>query len=1180
MKKKLLCNYDQLYYSWSRFIRIMKLTTFLLLVAFVSVQASVYSQNSELNLTVQNTTIKDVLREIEDQSEFFFMYNDQKIDVNKKVSLDLHQKNIEEVLNLLFTGTEVNYTIKDRQIVLYKKGDNQSLSSSVLKPQQSFRSVSGTVTDESGEPLPGVTVAVKGTTNGTITDIDGKYQLGNLPASAVLVYSFVGMKAQEIPANKAVINVVLEAETIGLDEVVAIGYGTVKKRDITGSVVSVKGEDLQAIPVTTAAEALTGRMAGVQVTATDGAPDAEIRIRVRGGGSITQDNSPLFIVDGFPVETISDIPPSAIESIDVLKDASSTAIYGARGANGVIIVTTKGGKAGKVSVSYNAYYGLKEIAKTLNVLEPEDYVKWQYELAMLDDPNDITSYTDYFGAFQDIDLYQGLKGNNWQEQVYGRTGTVFSNDLSITGGSEKMKYAFSYAHLDEKSIMLNSGFKRNNFSLKLNHNPNDKIEINYSVRYSDTDIEGSGANEQNETSSADARLRHSVIYTPIPLNGLDSNIDEEIASSELVDPLVAVADNDRNQNRRNLNLAASLGWEIIENMKIKTELGLDNYYYNDARFYGLSTYYSREQAGDYTGQPAARLIDRKTQAFRNTNTLNYDFENLINNESHSLSVLLGQEIIQSERVTTTSTIVGYPTLFNSDQAFKLTTQGSAATVDNFYNPDTRLLSFFSRVNYNFKSKYIFSATFRADGSSKFAKGNKWGYFPSAAIAWRVSSEDFMTNTRSWLDDLKLRLSYGAAGNNNIPSNQIVQSFQSKSQEGRINNVSNYWGPSSNLANPDLKWETTYTRNIGLDFVMFGSKLSGSIEAYFNTTQDLLIEFPVSGIGYQSQYRNMGETENKGLEFSANWIAVDKKDWGLNFSFNIGFNRNNINSLGIMQDFGASAGWASTEINNDFWVYKGGSVGEMQGYLSDGRYEVSDFEGYDEVNEEWILKEGVADNSTVIGEVRPGAMKLKDLDGDGLVTLEKDLTIIGDANPFCTGGFNLGARAYGFDLSAVFSYSVGNDIYNANKIQYTSTSKYQYRNMIDIMAEGNRWTNIDFATGEVVNDPATLATMNANTTMWSPYMSKHVFSDWAVEDGSFLRLNTLTLGYTMPKSLLQKIKLNNLRLYATCYNVFIVTNYSGFDPEVSTRRRTALTPGVDYSPYPKSRQLIFGLNLNF
>jgi TonB-linked SusC/RagA family outer membrane protein len=479
-------------------------------------------------------------------------------------------------------------------------------------------------------------------------------------------------------------------------------------------------------------------------------------------------------------------------------------------------------------------------------------------------------------------------------------------------------------------------------------------------------------------------------------------------------------------------------------------------------------------------------------------------------------------------------------------------------------------------------------TFRADGSSKFAKGNQWGYFPSAAVAWRISGENFMEGTENWLDDLKLRVSYGSAGNNNIPANQVAQAYVSQPLIGRINEVTSYWQPNSYvegsnytyMSNPDLKWETTYTRNVGLDFAMLGTRLTGTVEAYWNNTKDLLIEFPVAGTGFDYQYRNMGETENKGLEFAINWIIVDKKDWGLNFAFNVGMNRNKIKSLGIMNDFGASSLWASTEINDDFWVSVDGSVGEMHGYVADGRYEVEDFVGYDADSETWTLKDGVADNSSVIGEIRPGSMKLKDLDGDGEVTAEKDRKIIGDANPFATGGFNIGGHAFGFDLSAVFSYSYGNDIYNANKMQYTASSKYQYRNMITMMEDGTRWNNIDWTTGEIVNDPVQLAAMNENTTMWSPYLQKYAFSDWAVEDGSFLRLNTLTLGYTLPKNLISRLKISNLRFYATCYNVFILTNYSGFDPEVSTRRKTALTPGVDYSAYPKSRQLIFGLNLNF
>ena len=1047
--------------------------------------------------------------------------------------------------------------------------------------------VSGTVTDESNMPLPGVTVLLKGTTNGTITTIDGYYEL-ELPniQSDVIVISFIGMESQQISvAGRMTIDVVLENSFTQLDEVVAVGYGTIKKRDITGSVASIKGDDLKAVPVSSAAEAMTGRMAGVQVSSTEGSPDAEMTIRVRGGGSITQDNSPLIIVDGFPVNSLSDISPSDIQTLDVLKDAASTAIYGSRGANGVIIVTTKSGKEGKLTVNYNAYYGVKKIAKKLDVLEPEDYVNWQYEYAVLEDGLDeLESYTDYFGNYQDIDAFNGKKGNVWQDQVYGRTGEVFSHDLSVRGGTEKLMYSFSYSHFNEKAIMIGSDFKRDNVSLKLNSKPNDKVSMDFSVRYSNTEVNGAGANEQNETSSADSRLKYSITYTPIPIDGLTSDdTDEEIAGS-VINPIVGTYDNNREKTKTNLNMAGSFAWEVYKNLKFKTEIGLDTYRTNDNRFYGLTTYYIKNvPTSENQNHPAVILRDRKQDRIRNTNTLSYDFKDFITG-SHNLKLLLGQEFIRNEKEELTSVVHGFPKLFTSNEAFKLTSQGTPFLTDNFLSPDDKLLSFFGRLNYDFNSKYILAATFRADGSSKFSKGNQWGYFPSAAAAWRVSGENFMSNTEDWLDDLKLRVSYGTAGNNSIPTGQLAQSFRSGSTAW-ISGFDSYWAASKTMANPDLKWETTVTRNVGVDFALFRSRLNGSVEAYLNNTKDLLIQFPVAGTGYDYQYRNMGKTENKGLEVTLNWVAVDKKDYGLNFSFNIGFNKGKIKSLGLMDDFGASSGWASSDIGDDFLVKVGGAVGEMYGYRSAGRYEVSDFEGYDQASDKWILKDGVADASDVVGTLAPGVMKVKNL-----VTLEgenenevnlNDREIIGNANPTHTGGFAINGRLYGFDMAAVFNWSYGNDIYNANKIEYTTaTSRTQYWNLTDDMRAGKRWDNINKATGELVTDPVTLAAMNENTTMWSPYMARNVFSDWAVEDGSFLRLSTLTVGYTLPSALTKKMKIQNLRFYATGYNVFLLTNYSGFDPEVSTRRNTALTPGVDYSAYPRSRQFVMGMNLTF
>ncbi|MFH6767885.1 TonB-dependent receptor [Gaetbulibacter aquiaggeris] len=1037
-------------------------------------------------------------------------------------------------------------------------------------------SVNGAVSEESGMPLPGVNIIEKGTQNGTVTDFDGNYSIKLTNANAILVVSYIGFITQEINvAGKKVINVVLQANLESLDEVVVIGYGTAKKSDLTGSVVTIGGDDLKKQSISSVAEALTGRLAGVQVTSSEGSPDAEINIRVRGGGSLTQDASPLIIVDGFPVNSMGDVSPSDIENISVLKDASSTAIYGSRGANGVIIITTKSGKDGKITANFNTFYGVKKIAKIIDVQQPQDFVKWQYEFALLED--DLASYEKYFGQWQDYDQYQGMQGNNWQKQIYGRMGEVQSRDLSIRGGSEKINFNFNYAHYDEKTIMIGSDFKRDNLSFALKNKATEKVDISLTFRYSDTEINGGGANEQNEVSSADARLRHSVGYSPIPLPGLTTDDTDEALSSYLVNPFVAVDDNQRLQLRKNFNMVGSFSWKIIDDLKYQMDLGLDNRNDLDYRFYGRSTYYARNRpAAENQGLPSLLMSDEKRERFRNANTFNYDFEKILG-EDHSLKLLLGEEMIISRTNEVTSEIQGFPKFFDFDTSRKLTSQGIPLTVDNYYSPDDKLLSFFGRANYDYKNRYLLTATYRADGSSKFLGNNRWGYFPSAAVAWKISEEDFLKDS-SWLNLLKIRLSYGEAGNNNIPSGQTVQNFESKTTT-YINDVSNYWAASSTLANPDLKWETTVTQNVGLDFDFFNGRLNGSVEAYKNVTKDLLINFPVPGTGYLSQYRNMGEIQNSGFEASINFAAISKKDYGLSFAFNVGFNKNKINSLGVMDDFGANTNWASTQIGDDYVVRVGEPLGLMYGYQNDGRYEVSDFD-FDSGTGTYTLKSGVVDNSAVVGSVMPGTMKLKDINGDGLVTVD-DNTVIGNSNPINTGGFIINAFAYGFDFSAAFNWSIGNDIYNANKIEFTTSNPNgQYRNLSTIMSDGNRWTNLDPASGQLVSDPAQLAAINANTAMWSPYMQRFVFSDWAVEDGSFLRLNTLTLGYTAPESILSKIGVTKLRFYATANNVFIITNYSGLDPEVSTRRKTPLTPGVDYSPFPRSRQLVFGLNLNF
>ncbi len=1043
------------------------------------------------------------------------------------------------------------------------------------------RVITGVVKDSMG-PVMAASVVVEGTTIGASTAMDGTFRM-EVPASAKQIkVSYVGYNdaiVTLVPSQTAYEITLVEAST-QMDEVVVVGYGTVKRRDVVGSVSSVSSEALNQMPVASVTEAMSGRMAGVQVTATEGDPDAEVKIRVRGSGSITQDSSPLYIVDGFPVESISDIPASDIQSIDVLKDAFSTAIYGSRGANGVIIVTTKTGSAGKVTVNYNLYYGLKKMANqdALQVQNVYDFVRTQYEYAAIN--NKVESfYESNYGAFADIDQYDGMPGNDWIDQVFGRQGEVFNHNISVSGGSDKVKWTAGYTHHDEKAIMAGSNYKRNNLNFKGQFKTSKRTQIDINVRYSDTEIRGAGANALNDagTTSGNSRLKNSIVYSPIPNDSAMSNVDDFEDYKNSIPPLQAIADNDTKRARTNWNANAAFQWEIVDNLRLRVEAGLDDYRQIDNRFYGVSTYYVQNNtSAGYNKMPATQYKSQTREKIRNTNTLQYDFGKVLN-KNHNLNILVGQEYLVGRNNTLTAMVEGLPDFFDAEMAWNFMGSGeNPKSTSLTYSDEDRIFSFFGRVNYSFKDRYLISATMRADGSSKFAKGNKWGYFPSAAASWRISGEEWMKGAENWLDNLKIRYSFGTAGNNNIPSGQTKVQFGA-STSSWISQGNVFWSAGSDMTNPDLKWETTYSHNIGLDFSLWQSRLSGSVEFYRANTKDLLILFPVNGSGYNNQYRNLGEVQNQGIEGTLNASLVRKAKWGIDFSANISYNENEVIDLGDLSEITANAEMFSTEITYDYKVTEGRPLGDIYGYTNDGFYSTADF---DFIEGKWVLKEGVPDSSGTTGaELRPGSPKLKDMTGDDLITTD-DITRIGNTQPRITGGFSLSAYVYGFDFSANFTYSYGNQVYNANLIDFSTTRGQERQNVLAAMSPDNRWTNIDWTTGEVVNDPATLDAMNAGKTMWTPYSTKRICQSWAIEDASFLRLASLTVGYTVPQHLTKKIRLERVRVYATGTNLFCWTNYSGYDPEVDTRRRTPLTPNVDYSAYPKSTGWVFGINLSF
>ncbi len=1052
--------------------------------------------------------------------------------------------------------------------------------------------IKGTVTDTGGEPLIGVSVFVDGTTSGTVTDVDGKYEISVPDAKGkILVFSCIGMATKNVLiGSKTTVNVILEEDSTFLDETVVIGYATVKRRDLMGSVTSVDSKTLTSVPVTTVNEALSGRMAGVQVTATEGDPDAEIKIRVRGTGSITQDSSPLYIVDGFPVESISDIPASDIQSIDVLKDAFSTAIYGSRGANGVVLVTTKSGASGKISVTYNAYYGIKKMANkdAIEVASPYEFVRTQYELASIRDGVS-SEYTPIFGLFQDMDLYRDVEANDWIQQVFGRTGSSFNHNLSVSGSTDKVKWTASYAHINDKAIMTGSDYHRDNLSFKAQFKPIKELTFDVNARYSHTKVSGAGANSINDSgsTSGNGRLKHAVQYAPIPVTGAASDSDLAEDYGDNAPPLLSVSDNDSQRIRKNWTLNAAVTWHIIKNLNLRVEGGLDDYSQKDNKFYGLTTYYVGNSA-TYKNKPATSYKDIYRKKIRSTNTLSYSFSEVIRNSDHKLDFLLGQEYIVTQSNTFSTMVENFPDFFDASMAWNYMSTGTAMTSNNYYDPNDQLLSFFGRANYEFGGRYSVSATVRADGSSKFTKGNQWGFFPSAAASWTLSNESWLKDA-SWLDNLKLRYSFGTAGNNNIPSGVTALSFASNNSSW-ISQSNTYWstatvGGKTIMPNPDLTWETTLSHNVGLDFSFLKSRINGTVELYHNTTKDLLIQFPTAGSGYQFQYRNMGSVLNQGIEVSLSFVLFEKKNFGMTLSGNISLNQNRVLSLGGLDKIEAETTWASSEIGPDYIVQAGQPLGNMYGYISDGRYSADDFT-YDDAKGKWVANAGVVDASAIIGNTyfRPGAMKIKDISGpdgtpDGKID-SYDKTVIGNALPLGTGGFSLTGYLYGFDFAANFNYVFGNDIYNANKVEFSHSRKYYRRNLLKSMSTDKRWTNVDWNTGELITDAAVLNEVNAGTTMWSPAVGNAVFTDWAVEDGSFLRLSSATIGYTLPEKITMKARIQRLRFYVSGTNLFCVTKYSGYDPEVDTRRATPLTPGVDYSAYPKSIGFVVGLNLTF
>ena len=1052
------------------------------------------------------------------------------------------------------------------------------------------RQINGVVTSsENKQPVPGVTVTVKGTKTAVTTNAEGRYRITVDGSATTLVFTSASFTAFEAAiGTDNVINAEMTPDVKAIDDVVVIGYQTVRRKDLLASVASVSARDLKDIPINSAAEALNGRLAGVTATTSEGSPDAEVRIRVRGGMSITGDNSPLYIVDGVQVENgLTAISPQDIQSIDVLKDASATAIYGARGANGVIVITTKSGRQGRTIVSYNGFVGVKMLANKLGVMDPYDFVIYQSERSR-GSSTDSTTFTNNFGrVFDSLDRYKYVPEVDWQKKVFGNNGFMQTHNVNVMGGNKKVTYNFAYTFNDDQAIVINSSYKRHLLNLKGDYKITKNLKVGVGARYTRQDVYGAGVSDTKGSSYN--RLRNAVKYRPFisttqELDDPDPLADPNVGNGlNLYNPISLANAEYRRKSTDIFNVTAFVQYQITKNLSFKSTFGFDYNKLIDRQFNDTLTPYSIIQGGR---KPVAGLDTTIRKTMTNSNVLQYSVKNY--KGMHTLDVMLGEETYDLRTETHQTLFRNYPNNISYSEAFKQTNLAVPfAGYPRMRETRYTNLSFFGRVNYSLLDRYLFSFNVRADGASKFAPGKQWGYFPAGSVAWRVKNEKFLKDVE-FITDLKLRAGFGTVGNNRIDDYLFLTSYR---YDGTyyygINNQTVIAYFPGSLVNPELKWESTLNKNYGIDLGLFKNRVNLSVDIYNNASKDLLLFVPIaSTYGYTTQYQNVGKTTNKGVEVQLN-TAILRRPKGLNWNanFNISFNRNNIEQLGVGQEFFyPPAAWGVSGQPTDYIIKIGEPVGSMFGLVTDGFYSVNDFNYSNGI---YTLKTGVVSNAGIIGVVQPGAIKFKDLNGDGVVDLNNDRQIIGDPTPKFTGGLNQQFSWKQWDMSLFVNFSYGNDIYNANKIEFTNGYTAN-SNMIDIMS--GRWKVIT-PTGEtaqwVVGNtvygiaPDQLAALNANATIWQPIRSAGAFypHSWAIEDGSFLRFNNMTIGYTFPAKKLTGTKLSKLRLYFTANNFAIITNYSGYDPEVSVRSNP-LTPGLDYSAYPKSRSFIFGINASF
>jgi TonB-linked SusC/RagA family outer membrane protein len=1144
MKVLLLFNRNSTLYQPLLKTSLLMKMVFLLFV-FQQLSGKVHAQ--DVTISGQQLSLKNIFKEINRQTGYLFIYSEELLQKANPVNINITKEKLEEVLKICFAEQPLTYQIMEKTIVV---------KLSAVKGNVPPVTIKGKVVNNKGEPLPGVSIRLKGTNAGVVSNAAGSYTIDLPGEKGTLTFTYMGFKSREVAVNgPGPYNVTLDEDVKVLDGAVVIGYGSVARKDLTGSVSRVNVTDMQKAPVVSFTEALAGRVPGVVVSTTDGQPGKGQDIVIRGAGSLTQNTSPLYVIDGFPVEDFDarSLNNDDIAAINVLKDASATAIYGARAANGVIIVETKKGKQGKPVITFSSLYGFSETRKQMKLMDPYEFVAFQYER------NPVSTASRYFTDGRTLDDYKNIQGIDWADEVFDPS-PYSMNNFAMRGGNDQTTYAISGALNNTQGIISNTGTRRYQGRIALDQVINSKIKAGVYLNYSNNSNTGIVAASSAGNNTTSYLFSNIWGYRPIgndpDKNLLEGDFDDLVVNADNArfNPVVTVKNTNRVSTAKELLVNAYINYTINQNLTLKVTGTIDNRSSENKNFYNSRTIQGSPFNPLNVRGVNGDVMYAETNNWSNENTLSY--QKTIN-RVHKINAVGGFSMQSSTSKLHGVAVQDIP---NEELGYSGFDEGiayaSPATSGKF-----TLASLYARLSYNYKSKYLFTATMRADGSSKFAKGNKWGYFPSAAIAWNMTQEPFFKGL-PFVSESKIRASIGYTGNNRVSDFAYFTSL------GMPNTAAYSWNNGTplkgiiplDLGNLDLKWEVAEQVDIGYDLGLFNGRIELTAEIYRKTTKDLLLNAQLPGTtGFKTVFRNIGRLQNEGLELGINTVNINKQDFKWASSFNISFNRNKVLALTKGQDkLFSFVNFESQYNTTPLYIAQTGMPAAMfYGFVFDGVYQYEDFDNPSPGV--YRLKSSIPTNGNARDVVQPGDIKYRDLNNDGTVD-SYDQTIIGSVFPVHTGGFTNNFSYKGFDLNILLQWSYGNKIYNANRILFEGNATVRTE-MNQYASYNDRW--------KPDNPSNTLFRVGGQGPLGR-------YSDQVIEDGSYLRLKTVSLGYNIPSGIIKRIGIKNLRLTAAAQNLLTWTNYSGMDPEVSARNST-LTPGFDFSSYPHARTLVFGLN---